>query len=287
MIIAMTKEELKYKNPWKRVAEDFHANETDCLFLVENKEQYVCINDRMAIKEYNAKCAKSQKEDNQIITNTPPEPWRGNPLEANLVILSLNPGYSQLINETLAKLIQSNDIVRTQLANFRKRTLSLDAKSFLPEDEKKGVISCEEAEDMLSGWYWSKRFCALQKELEMSANLTKKEFYRKVAVIEYHGYSSKLATTGLPLLPSQEFVRNLVKYISLKENTILLIMRAMDKWKTLLNKKDDMIWNTLVDKEKLIYKTKPGRCQYITKDNLKECNNKNGYEIIKDVLRNL
>ena len=61
-------------------------------------------------------------------------------------------------------------------------------------------------------------------------------------------------------------------------------MRAMDKWEPLLNKKDDMIWNTLVDKNKLIYKTKPGRCQYITKDNLKECNNKNGYEIIKDVL---
>ncbi len=284
MIITMRKEELKDKNPWNRVVENFHANETDCLLLVEDKGQYVCMKDKKAIQEYNTKCAKAKKEDNQIITNTPPEPWRGNPLEANLVILSLNPGYSHVINETLAKLIQSNDIVRTQLANFRKRTLSLDAESFLPEDEKKGVISCEEAEDMLSGWYWSKRFYALQKELEMSANLTKKEFYRKVAVIEYHGYSSKLATTGLPLLPSQEFVRNLVKYISSKESTVFLIMRAMDKWEPLLNRENDMIWDTLVEKKKLIYKTKPGRCQYITKDNLKECNNKNGYEIIKDVL---
>ena len=290
----MTEKELKDKNPWNDVAEMIKPDMKDCLFREEDQESFVCKDDKCIIDEFNKSFVKGSSPD-RIITNTPPEPWRGNPLKANLIILSLNPGYTPEINETIAKLIQSNEHIRTLLANYRIKTLELKVNSFLPEDEKgDDPISCEEAEDMLSGWYWTKRLKNLQEELEKERGISKTAFFRKVAVIEYHGYSSTTAAKGFPSkrLHSQVFTKELIKHIACRKDVVFLIMRSKDKWDKLMNydsegnidSEGNNIWENLEKKGKLIFREKHGRCQYVTNENLHNCNCGNGYEKIKEAL---
>lgn len=288
--------QIKENNPWRKVANDIDPNDEKCLY--DTKNTYVVKDDEDRISKFNDGLKHDDEgkiiDDDRIILETPPEPWRGNPLSANLIILSLNPGYDPNINEILAKLIQSNKSVRRDLVTFRRDTLCLNAKSFLPEEKGNGPITCEEAEDMLSGWYWTKRLNTLQDELFKEIGLSKEEFYRKVAVIEFHGYSSKTSTKGFPfenksnpLLKSQEFTRDLIDYISNRADVCFLIMRSKEKWeKQLLSN----IWETLENKQKLIYKkNQTGRsCQYVTPNNLEKCffdngHIGNGYYKIKDL----
>jgi len=274
----MTKESLG-KNPWEDVAKMLHSNEKDC-FYRENKAPYVCPEDEEMILYFNKKVGKD--DDDFIITQTPPEPWKGNPLNAKLIVLSLNPGYLPEINETLAKLIQSNDVIRKELIEFRKRTLCLDEDSFFPPNTKTDPISIKDAEDILQGWYWSKRFKTLITDIELDET----EFYKKVALIEYHGYSSKASTKGFPYetLPSQKFTIQLIKHIATKNDVCFLIMRSIGKWEKLLNSENNL-WDEMKKQGKLIYRNNPGRSQYITNENLKDCNCGNGYEKIKEALK--
>ena len=297
--------EIKKKNPWRKVANDIHPNYEKCLYDTNNK--YVVKDDEDRISQFNDDLKHDDEgkiiDDDRIVLETPPEPWRGNPLSANLIILSLNPGYDPNINEILAKLIQSNKDVRKDLVTFRRDTLCLNAKSFLPEKEGNGPISCEEAEDMLSGWYWTKRLNTLQDELFIEIGLSKEDFYKKVAVIEFHGYSSKTSTKGFPFenksntpIKSQEFTRDLIDHISNREDVYFLIMRSKDKWEKLLSlpQYNNNIWKTLEDKQKLIYKlNQTGRsCQYVTPNNLEKCiiddgHIGNGYYKIKNLFTKL
>lgn len=279
----MIENELKALNPWIEVANMLNPEESDCLFRDPNKEWYVCSKDKERIIDFNKKCEEDNDYSNCIITNTPPEPWKGNPLHANVIILSLNPGFSPEINETLARLLQSNETIRKGLVKFRRKTLLLEEDSFLPTNERKNPISIKEAEDMLQGWYWSKRFKTLITDIEFEET----EFYKKVALIEYHGYSSKTSTRGFPfeILPSQEFTIRLIKYIATKNDVCFLIMRSKDKWEKLLNSDGNNLWDELEKQGKLVYRNNSGRSQYITKENLKDCNCGNGYEKIKKALK--
>ena len=297
--------EIKENNPWRKVANDIDPNDEKCLYDTKNK--YVVKDDEGRISRFNDDLKHDDEgkviDDDRIILETPPEPWRGNPLSANLIILSLNPGYDPNINEILAKLIQSNKSVRRELVTFRRDTLCLNAKSFLPEEKGNGPITCEEAEDMLSGWYWTKRLNTLQDELFTEIGLSKEEFYKKVAVIEFHGYSSKTSTKGFPFenksnqpLKSQEFTRDLIDYISNRADVYFLIMRSKDKWEKLLSlsQYNNNIWKKLEDMQKLIYKeNQTGRsCQYVTRNNLEKCffdnrHNANGYDKIKELFEKL
>ena len=183
----------------------------------------------------------------------------------------------------MARLLQSNETIRKGLVKFRRKTLLLEEDSFLPTNERKNPISIKEAEDMLQGWYWSKRFKTLITDIEFEET----EFYKKVALIEYHGYSSKTSTRGFPfeILPSQEFTIRLIKYIATKNDVCFLIMRSKDKWEKLLNSDGNNLWDELEKQGKLVYRNNSGRSQYITKENLKDCNCGNGYEKIKKALK--
>lgn len=121
-------DEIKTYNPWKKLAEDYDklALNDDCLYGQDNK--YYCEDDLSAINDFNKKWKGTTDE---IITTIPVEPWWGNPLEAKLIILTLNPGYVPEVNESLAKLLQSNKIIRQKLMAYKKKTLLLEAESFL------------------------------------------------------------------------------------------------------------------------------------------------------------
>lgn len=257
----MTEKELKDKNPWKEVAKMLNPNEEDCLFREESKEWYVCSDDKKRIRDFNNDC---KKKEFRIVTNTPPEPWRGNPLKANLILLSLNSGYDQNINESLAKLLQSNETVRKELVDFRRRTLELDAVSFMPEKENKEPISCFEAEDMLSGWYWTKKF----KELRKASGIKEEsDFYKRIALVEFHGYSSMNYHEwygNQPTLESQNFNKLLIQHIiENRKDVFFLVLRSWEtSWKNLLP--IDIVEN---NSKRFLINNNP-RCQYITEKNL-------------------
>ena len=112
----MTKEQLLERNPWKDIAEQIKPNVTNCLY--DNSNEYVIQGkEKDRIIAFN-NALKNTDDSDKIVLQTPPEPWRGNPLTANLIILTLNPGYDLNINKTLACLIQAIDDVRMELINF-------------------------------------------------------------------------------------------------------------------------------------------------------------------------
>lgn len=277
----MTEKELKDLNPWKEVANMLNPNEEDCLFRNENKDWYVYSKDMGEIIEFNKKCEKY--DNDRIITNTPPEPWKGNPLHANIIVLSLNPGFSPEINKTIAKLLQSNKTIREGLIKFRQETFLLEEDSFLPTDEDTTPISIKEAEDILQGWYWSKRF----KKLMQDSKLEESEFYKRIALIEFYGYSSISAAKSFPLkrkgsdrfLSSQYYLADMIKFIANRpDNEVcFIIARSQKKWKSLL--KD--IWDKPNFQNKLILRNNNGRSQSITPENLGEDNYKKILDILK------
>lgn len=253
------KEEVKEKNPWKEIADSYDENDAECLYGENN--YYVCEGDKDAVKKFNSKAKGTPDE---IITIVPPEPWWGNPLEAKLIILSLNPGYVEEVNEKLAKLLQSNDEIRKQVINYKKKTLLLDAESFLPEDEDNegNPISCKDAVNMLGDWYWYKKI----KQLKEDVNIDEKDFFKQIALIEYHGYSSKESSRRFPLkgdsFKSMDFTKELVlKIIKNKPDVIFLIMRSSKKWENLL----DIEIN---GNKRFIYKDNKGMSQRISPQNL-------------------
>lgn len=263
----MTKEELLDKNPWKEIAENIDPRNEHCLYHKNNK--YVVKDDECIIDDFNK---KTKNKECEIILNTIPEPWKGNPLKANLIILSLNPGFVPEINKTLACLIQSVDSVRISLTKFRKETLELKRDSFFPDDGGVMPISNKEAEDMLCDWYWSSRL----KELRRDTGLSESEFYKRVALIEFHGYSSSKYKKwyGEQYLNSQNFNKDLIEWICAnRKDARFLILRSKTIWTDFL--KDVYEKNT----KRFLIKKKAGQCQYLTRENLPDIYD----EIIKTI----
>ena len=284
----MTVSELKTNNPWRIVADKYDSSNPNCLFLGDADTSYVHPDDLDRINLFNS---RNSDKEYRIVTNTPPEPWRGNPLTARLIILSLNPGYIPEVNMTLAKLLQSNPALRKDLMAFRQNTLNLEAKSLLPlpEDEGgKGPITCKEAEDMLGGWYWTSKLKDLKNDFfggKTTNSEEEDEFYKRIALIEFYGYSSIRAKDNFPpkgkngkYLKTQEFVAEMIKHIASTKTdneVCFLIMRSKARWESLLIG----LWNEPWFQKKLI--TKEGsRNQAISKNNLGD-----DFKTIADVLK--
>lgn len=275
-----------HTNPWKKVADLYDESETDCLFSLS--KNYICPEDKTAIDKYNDSLINAAENNhrkdeilgNRMVTNIPAEPWGGNPFKAKLIILSLNPGYVPEVNDKLAKLLQSNDEIRKAIINYKKETLLFQTDSFLPEDDKvlPGCqISCKDAINMLGDWYWHKMFRQLREDVRREdVRIDEIEFYKKVALIQYFGYSSQTAHRPLPHIPSQDFTKDMIRYIASerKEEVCFLIMRSMNEWNKLLG--DDFFDN--YKKNRIINKNV--RCQYITSGNLGEKN----YEKIINII---
>ena len=270
-----------HNSPWKEVAALYNESATNCLFSIS--QDYICSEDKAEIEKYNNSIIKAadnnpRKDDilgNKMVTNIPAEPWGGNPFKARLIILSLNPGYVPEVNEKLAKLLQSNDEIRKAIIKYKKQTLLFDTDSFLPEDDKVLLgcqISCKDAINMLGDWYWHKMFRQLREDVGIDEN----EFYKKVALIQYFGYSSQTAQRTLPHIPSQDFTKEMIHYIASerKEEVRFLVMRSKKEWKKLLG--DDFFKNY----EDIIITNDNVRCQYITVGNL----GKENYSKIKEII---
>ena len=274
----MTEKELLAQNPWIEVAKMYNSDEEDCLY--SKTRQYVYSSDLSEIEKYNSKLALNDTD--RIITNIPAEPWSGNPLTANLIILSLNPGYVPEVNKTLALLLQSNKQIRKNIIEFKRDTLLLKAKSSIPKDDKGKPISCRDAVNMLGDWYWYKKL----KQLKDDVGLDDYTFFSKIALIEFHGYSSITSNRSFPLgkiyLESQLFTKRMIQYIVQRDDVVFLIMRSKKKW-------TDFLGEGFINEyeNKFVIKDNKGMSQSITQDNLDGKNNSNGnkYQKLKDIFK--
>ncbi len=291
-----TEELFGMKNPWEHVAKMYESLEEDCLF--SSSKSYVCEGDEQAIDVYNEKVDKAiEGKDEEtklrilrdkIITNIPAEPWWGNPLEARLIILSLNPGYVPEVNMTLAKLMQSKEVVRKQVIEYKRKTLLFQVHSLMPEkkDNIEGSpITCKDAINMLGDWYWYKKLEQLRKDVYIeNASIDETKFFRKIALVELHGYSSQTSNRTFPridnTLESQQFTKEMIWYLAKdkKKDVRFLIMRSTKKWINLLSEEFFVKF-----KDKIIEKkTDSMISQYITPANF----NGNEYRNIIDFINN-
>ena len=205
--------------------------------------------EEQVIDEFNRKA----KEDCKYVLGAPAEPWRGNPLKAKVVILSLNPGFKLGVNDKVQyeKYRGPLEDAMSELIN----TLSFQVKGFLtPQDYyvksheefkkkysvKNVYVPYGDALNEIGDYYWYNNINRLninhQKEYE---------FFRNFAIVQYCAYTSvsfKDFAKGV-VLPSQELTKKLIRYLAYeREDVVFVIMRSAAKWKDLL---DADVWEKM------------------------------------------
>ena len=239
-ISELTENELKDCNPWIDVNKQYIEARSlpgyMSAFLYSDEAEFVCPADRELIEQFN----KTAKEEHQYKLNVPAYPWYGNPLKANVILLSLNPGYVES-ESTVARVIQHLPAGLAEgYTEHLRRMLDFDCGGFLPHDTYRDLAN------MHQSWYWWNR---LNKAfVNDETGLDFDEVNRRFAVIQYIGYSSvKYAPFKKgQLLPSQNYTRQLIQYIlQHNDDAIFIVARNKKTWQ-------DFLGDTLWDKDRFI-----------------------------------
>ena len=258
----MTEEEIRQDNPWIKIAERMSQDPSHCLFDATNA--FIAPEDSDKLMSNNV-----PPSEYDLVTSIPPEPWQGNPLTARLIILTLNPGYIEQQNHILAERIQNMPNIVDSIAKFKAETLLLCSRSFLPDEpEEVDGLTAADYINIIGDWYWYKKFTPLFEFVP------EKEFFQKVAIIQYLPYTSKsYKEKTYDGIKSMKYSQTLLKYIlENRKNVTVLVLRAKSKWEKIIkNTKKD-------DSNIVIYNSH--RCQSISENNLKD----NNFNIIKKAL---
>lgn len=223
----MTEEEIKSKNPWKEVERKYVGN----IFLYSDTPNLVIKSDEEIINNFNNEVT----DDYKYQLNVPAYPWYGNPLKANVIVLSLNPGYVER-ESVIARVIQNiGDSYSKGYTDHLRRMLLFECDSFLPDDQGLKGMTYRDLANLHQSWYWTERLTnAFVNKKE--TGLEYEEINSKFAVIQYIGYSSKKYTPFKKRvqLPSQDFTRKLIEYILNNRNTLFIVSRNVKMWKQFL-----------------------------------------------------
>ena len=205
--------------------------------------------EEQVIDEFN----RNAKEDYKYVLGAPAEPWRGNPLKAKVVILSLNPGFKLGVNDNVQyeKYRAPLEDAMAELINtlsFQVRGLLTPQESYVKSHkefkEKYSMegsqVLCGDALNEIGDYYWYNNINRLninhQKEYE---------FFRNFAIVQYCAYTS-VSFKDFPrgvVLPSQELTKKLIRYLAYeREDVVFVIMRSAAKWKELL---DADVWQKM------------------------------------------
>ena len=265
----MTETEIKKNNPWREI-----ADRLDCLY--SETEEYVYSKDIEMVRIFNKRVAKSKTNDqvyhpDELIVNIPPEPWQGNPLKAKVIFLSLNPGFVENVNWKLAKVLQNDNGILKRMLDFKKKTLCLESESFFPESNDEKPIGCKDSVSMLGDWYWENGLAKFREKV-VDKDYSEKQFYRDVAIMQYHSYTSekygRTFTKAGYFLESQKFTAELIKYIiDNNKDVIFVIMRSLKRWKELLEDSDKDFWKK--NQERFLIKDNRSMSQAISENNMK------------------
>ena len=201
------------------------------------------------IDEFNQKA----KEEYRYILGAPAEPWRGNPLKAKVVILSLNPGFRLGVNDQVKDFvdIRLREGAMVELCNtleFHVEGLLYPQEFYVKNHEEYKEkcyanitnVDYGDALNEIGDYYWYNNIRHLnvkhQKEYE---------FFSNFAIVQYCAYTS-VSFKDFPkgvVLPSQELTKKLIRYLSYeREDVVFVIMRSAAKWKELL---DADVWEKM------------------------------------------
>lgn len=224
--------------------------------------------EEQVINEFN----RNVKEDYKYVLGAPAEPWRGNPLKAKVVILSLNSGFKLGVNDNVQyeKYRAPLENAMAELINtlsFQVRGLLTPQESYVKSHkefkEKYSMegsqVLCGDALNEIGDYYWYNNINRLninhQKEYE---------FFRNFAIVQYCAYTS-VSFKDFPrgvVLPSQELTKKLIRYLAYeREDVVFVIMRSAAKWKELL---DADVWEKM--QSRLI--VNKNMSQYLSENNL-------------------
>ena len=205
--------------------------------------------EEQVIDEFN----RNAKEDYKYVLGAPAEPWRGNPLKAKVVILSLNPGFKLGVNDNVQyeRYRAPLEDAMAELINtlsFQVRGLLTPQESYVKSHEEfkekysmeGSQVLCGDALNEIGDYYWYNNINRLninhQKEYE---------FFRNFAIVQYCAYTS-VSFKDFPrgvVLPSQELTKKLIRYLAYeREDVVFAIMRSAAKWKELL---DADVWEKM------------------------------------------
>lgn len=224
----LTEEELKSLNPWLDVVPKYIGSE----FLYSNKNELVCDDDKEIIEEFNKQI---RKEEYEYKLNVPAYPWYGNPLKANVIVLSLNPGYVEK-ESVIARMIQYiPERYSEGYTEHLRKILTLDCGGFLPQELGAKGMTYRDLANVHQSWYWEDRLTNAFVNENIGLNF--EDVNRKFAVIQYIGYSSKKYAPfkNGTLLPSQLYTRQLIEYILCNNrNAVFIVARNVNMWKRFL-----------------------------------------------------
>jgi len=245
----ITEEDIRKENQWPEVGEKYY-NQYD-LFTEDPERFRIYPDDEDILEAFNKKAGNKTK----YYLGCPAEPWHGNPLNASVIILSLNPGFVPGVNDVKAQ--QFGPAQKEDIWMQMKSWLELaPGTSFMPENPHTFEII-----DELGDHYWTDKLRPLLKEYKMD----EVSFYREIALVQLCAYSSE-KYADFPkgtVLPSQQLTKDIIRYIAYeKPETQFVLMRGEPKWKELL---DADVWETIqprliVNKNYLV--------QYVSRGNL-------------------
>lgn len=228
----VTEESIKRDNPWRSVAKTYQGHD-----LYSTSRKFFMDADWDLLNQYNE---TKKNENHKYHLEIPAEPWQGNPLKAQIIILSLNPGWKEECNKGVAEKLPEE--MRKEVFKEKQRTLLFQAEGFFP--------FCKDVTDAISRVgenYWrgdgnkKGRLSVLKPD-----SMDEFEFYKKFAVVQYCAYTSKEYGGGFKdraYLPSQKFTKELIRHIAYNRPEVkFVILRAVDKWKNLL---DPDVWHTM------------------------------------------
>ena len=223
----LTEEELKIRNPWRNVAEKYEGSK----FLYSDTIDFVCDSDKEIIEEFNKRKKKDGKEEYEYKLSVPAYPWYGNPLKANVIVLSLNPGYVEK-ESVIAKVIQHIPERYTEgYTEHLRKMLTLECGEFLPPKMGAKGMTYRDLANLHQSWYWEDRLTNAFVNDDTGLNFD--DVNKKFAVIQYVGYSSKKYAPFKKgtLLESQKFTRQLIEYILRNnQNAVFIVARNIKMW---------------------------------------------------------
>jgi hypothetical protein len=260
-----TAKQLAADNPWLSIAQEIEDTG------YENPNYAVHPEDRCIVEKYNA----SASEKHRLRLNLPPEPFQGNPLTAEVVILMLNPGFVERCNVDMYNKLGETD--QRAFIKAKCATMSMQDKWCVPTDEfmdnrMAGIIND------IGENYWERK---LRYVFDAVPDANK-----KIAVINLLGYSStkyrripkRAFDHGDPLLYTQVYTLRLVEWL-MKQGKVLIIRSK--KWLEVIRLEG--YEKSVLLKSPLNPTVSPGNCKEgdwekiitaLTKEKLSEINEK-------------
>lgn len=239
----ITEEAIVTENHWPELADSYMKS---CWYDESMQLVYPDEQERQIIEQFNAKVAQQYK----YVLGAPAEPWRGNPLKAKVIILSLNPGFVKGVNDKVRQNIKASlyEGAMSELC----RTMDLKSEGLLyrqdhyvksHEEWAKNYSEAIDYGDVLNeigDYYW------LRNINRLNTNDTNEfDFFRNFAIIQYCAYTS-VSFSDFPkdtILPSQMLTKDLIRHIVYNRKDVqFIIMRSWKRWRNLL---DPDVWQMM------------------------------------------